>query len=262
MLNKIPAQSGLVNFRNQAQQSEEPKQQNVFSRRADSGAKLFSSLKNLFFRTDKSQAKTVVAQAAPKVPLEPVKAGNLKRVHFESDQRTTFQMANRDSDRLPQLRKSIEKNEVTDVLIKEQSLKDFSEITDKAVEQNSNQSSKPVGDDFGQLDFEKSFRNDFKKAFASALEKMIDLNDSSVNTIDFIGVTVNTAETVLARQMNDTSQTITKQNLAKNIESALNSTFNNDISPEIMGSIMNAVSNSFDFADAEELKKMQAGELR
>lgn len=79
-----------------AHKIEETKGQTVFSRRADSSGKLFSSLKNLFSRAEKSQAREVVTQTAPQAALKPVNASCNSHGHVEFDQRTRVRMAYRE----------------------------------------------------------------------------------------------------------------------------------------------------------------------
>lgn len=306
-MDKIPAQSGPVNFSFQTNPTQETRSRSVFSRGADSGNNLFSSLKSLFSRTDKSQAKAVVARTVPSAVLEPVKAGTGKRVHFEFDSRTRVRMAYRNfldpsgtgqtpkpkgqgyeekvshfdsamykvlngvqlhegdkkiiNQELPHLREFIENNAVISVSEKTTLLKDFSEIWKKAVQTNPHQPSMPVGQQSEQLIFEKSFVNDFKVALRSALDNMVDTDNQRGNTGTFIGVIVDIAGTELIRQMKDESKIMKKEDVEKNIQSRLNSTFNNDIPIAMMTNILDAISMSFDFADAEELRKMQSGEF-
>ena len=73
---------------NQVGQTEKVSHTTIFSRGENSGSKLFLSLKNIFSRTEKSQAKAVVAQAVPEATTGSIKADHKKLDHLEPDPRS------------------------------------------------------------------------------------------------------------------------------------------------------------------------------
>ncbi len=125
----------------------------------------------------------------------------------------------------------------------------FTEISNKTTEKKSNQLETPTGKLPEQLDFEKFFKHNFNESLRLALDQTFDSSLFNKNVIS-------AANTVITMQMNDDSQVLKKENIVKAIESKLIAQFNNSIESEIMEGIINAVSISFDFADAQEVRKM------
>ncbi len=105
-----------------------------------------------------------------------------------------------------------------------------------------------------------SAEKSFKDSFATSLK--IKLNETFTDSNLFVRNVVNAADIVMTRQMNGASQELKKENVQEEIKTKLNSQLANSIADETMDSIINAVGISFDFADAEELRKMQTGEFR
>ncbi len=94
----------------QARKSEEASHATIFSRGKGSGSKSFLSLKNLFSRTEKSQAKTVVAQAVKMVTIESIKSEVTKLDRPELDLRGRVRQVFRD---LPKQGEVTKPSEVT-----------------------------------------------------------------------------------------------------------------------------------------------------
>ncbi len=94
-MNKILTLLKTQPISTQAQSTEKADHGAIFLRNKDSGNKLFLSLKDLFSRTDKSSASTVVTKAVPHATIGPIKAENKKSVRFEPDQQTRLRMAYR-----------------------------------------------------------------------------------------------------------------------------------------------------------------------
>jgi hypothetical protein len=78
----------------QARPTEKSNHTTIFSRGADSGRKLLSSLKNFFSRTNKSPASATVAQAIPKSTTESIKVEKKKTISFEPPASTAVAKAN------------------------------------------------------------------------------------------------------------------------------------------------------------------------
>ncbi len=227
-MNKIPTSFKLQLNSTQAQKAEEVSHVTIFSRGIDSGRKLLLSLKNLFSRNKKSTASAEVAKAVPQATIEPIKTPQTKKVKFDPN----------------------------NLKIETPMASNFTEISNKAAEKKSNQLQELVSKDPVQLSAEKSF----KDSFATSLK--IKLNETFTDSNLFVRNVVNAADIVMTRQMNDASQELKKENIQEEIKTKLNSQFANSIADETMDSIINAVGISFDFADAEELRKMQTGEFR
>ena len=145
---------------------------------------------------------------------------------------------------------------------KTQLLSDFTEVANNSAEKKSNQMHKPVTKDPEQLSFEKSFMNDFDTKLRSILPDKIRGGEKDPNIKIFCETVIKIVNAELDRQINNGSNDLQKENIEKEVELTLNSQFKSNIPNELLAEIKNAVSISFDFADAEELRKMQAGEFK
>ena len=79
----------------QARPADKSNHATIFSRGADSGTKLFSSLKKFFSRTDKSAASAAIEKAIPQALIGSIGTKNEKSSSSEFDQRTRLRMAYR-----------------------------------------------------------------------------------------------------------------------------------------------------------------------
>ena len=70
------------------QKTEKARDSAIFSRDKDSGSKLFFSLKNLFYRTEKSSANAAVTTAVPEMKTESIKSDVKKLARPEPDLRS------------------------------------------------------------------------------------------------------------------------------------------------------------------------------
>ena len=103
---------------------------------------------------------------------------------------------------------------------------------------------------------------DFDTKLKSVILDKIPGGETNPKVKIFFELVIDIANTALGNQINNDFNELTQENLEREIESTLNSKFTINISDKLMAEIKNAVRISFDFAGAEELRKMQAGELR
>lgn len=266
----------------QAHKPEKASHATIFSRGKGSGSKLFLSLKNLFSRTEKSQAKTVVAQAVKMVMTDSIKSEVTKLDRPELDLRGRVRQVFRD---LPKQSEVTKQSEVIvshfDTAVYKllegqklgdgESTKTFKELDDikTFVEQNEKNDSrksqllndldlliKLATDDKEKIgtgispQFRKvqSFKENFDSKFKSMIEKIPGMNEQGAHEKIIREAIIRTAHTELSLQIIADSNNLKKDDLIKTIKVTLNSQFNNSISDELLSQIIEAVDKSFDFA--------------
>lgn len=232
ILQKILTSLNVRSDATQARKTEKASDGTIFSRGADSGRKLLLSLKKFFSRTEKTPASMAVEKAVSQAGTQSIRT---EKKHVRSE-------LNQDSRKTQLLSNS------TDV--------------SKDTEKKSNQLQAPITKDTGQLNFEQSFITDFDTKIKSLLLDKIPGGETNQKVKRFCDLVISVANTALGNQINNDFNELTQENLEREIESTLNSKFTINISDKLMAEIKNAVRISFDFAGAEELRKMQTGELR
>jgi len=114
-----------------------------------------------------------------------------------------------------------------------------------------------------QTQMVQSFKTDFDSNFKSMIAKIPGMNNEKSTDVKIIrAAIIRTANTELSLQINDDSNDLKKENFKKAFEATLKIQFNNNISSDLLNQITKAVSDSFDFADAEKLRKMNAGKFQ
>lgn len=221
-MNKIPTSFKTQAASTQAPKPEEASHTTIFSRGKGFGSKLFLSLKNIFSRTDKSSASSAVAKAVPQATVKSIKTPQTKKVRFAAENRK----------------------------IETPTPSNSTEVSDKAAEKKSNHLQNINPKEPEQLEFEKYFKHNFNDCLKSELNEVFP--DSNLYVKNFI----NAANTVLTDNMNDPSKLIEKENIKEGVKSKLTAQFCGSLAAETMDAIIDAVSISFDFADAQEFRRM------
>ncbi len=284
-MKRIPTSFNTQTRSTQAHKTEEASHATIFSRGKGSGSKLFLSLKNLFSRTDKSQAKTVVAQAFNVATNDSIKSEVTKLRYPEPDLRSRVrqvfrQLPNQSEVTVLSFDTAVYKLFEGIKLGEGESTKMFKELDDikTLVEQNEKNDLRKsqLLTDIGLLiklatnDKEKigtgntpqdlmvqSFKMDFDLKFKSMIEKISGMNEQSAHVKIIRAAITRTAHTELSLQINADSNNLKKDDLRKEIVAKLNFQFNNSIPSELLIQITNAVDISFDFAHAEKLRNMK-----
>jgi hypothetical protein len=221
-LNKIPTSVKIQTTSTQAHKREEARDGTIFSRGKGSGSKLFLSLKNLFSRTDKSSASSTVAKAVPQATIEPIKTPQTKKVRSAYENRKI---------EMPMPSNS-------------------TEISNKNAEKKSNQLQNPTDKEPEQLESEKYVKDSFNNKLKSVLNEVFP--DSNLYVKNFI----NAANAVMTEQMTDPSKLLDKENIKEGVKSKLNAQLGDSIEADTMDAIIDAVSISFDFAEVQEVRRV------
>ncbi len=221
-MQKIPTSLKTQPTSTQAHKPEKASHGTIFSRGKGSGSKLFLSLKNIFSRTEKSKAIAGVAKAVPQATIEPIKTPQTKKVRF------------------------VPENRKIEIPIPSIS----TEISNKTAEKKSNQLQNLTDKEPEQLEFEKYFKDNFDKKLTSELNEIFP--GYGLQNKNF----VNAANAVMIGQMNDPSKLMEKENIKEGVKSKLNAQFSGSIEADTMDAIIDAVSISFDFADVQEVRRM------
>lgn len=269
----------------QAHKPEGASHATIFSRGKGSGGKLFLSLKNLFSRTEKSQAKTVVAQAVNVPTTDSIKSevtkldrpeldlrGRVRQVFRQLPNQSEVTVSKFDTavyklfegiklgdgestktfKELVDIKTLVEQNEKNDSR-KSQLLKDL----DLLIKLTTNDKEKIGTDNSPQFRMVQSFKKDFDSKFKSMIEKIPGMNEQSAHVKIIRAEIIRTANTELSLQAIADSNNLKKDDLRKEIVATLNFQFNNSISGELLSQITDAVDISFDFAHAEKLRNMK-----
>lgn len=229
-MNKIPTSVKIPTTSTQADKLQKASDGTIFSRGKGSGSKLFLSLKNLFSRTDKSSASSTVAKAVPQATIEPIKTPQTKKVRFEYENRKIeipMQM---------QMQMQMPSNST--------------EISNKTAEKKSNQLQNPTDKEPEQLESEKYVKDSFNNKLKSVLNEVFYESNVDVNNI------IEAANAVMTEQMTDPSKLLDKENIKEGVKSKLNAQVSGSIEAKMMDAIIDAISISFDFADVQEVRRM------
>jgi gas vesicle protein len=160
---------------------------------------------------------------------------------------------------LGDIKTSVEQNKEMNDASKNQLLKDI----DLLIKLAANGKEKIGTGHSPQNQMVQSFKTDFDSNFKSMIAKIPGMNNEKSTDVKIIrAAIIRTANTELSLQINDDSNDLKKENFKKAFEATLKIQFNNNISSDLLNQITKAVSDSFDFADAEKLRKMQAGKFQ
>ena len=160
---------------------------------------------------------------------------------------------------LVDIKKFVEQNNEMNASSKNQLLSDLDLLIKMAV----NDKEKIGTGHSPQTQMVQSFKMDFDSNFKSMIAKIPGMNNEKRTDVKIIrAAIIRTANTELSLQINDDSNDLKKENFKKAFEATLKIQFKNNISSDLLNQITKAVSDSFDFADAEKLRKMQAGKFQ
>lgn len=275
----------------QAHKLEEASDGTIFSGDKGSGSKLFLLLKNLFTRTDKSSASAAVTKAVPQAATRSINSeveklsrpeldlrGRVRQVYRQLPNQTEVKVSHFDTavhkiidgtklydgeltktlKELGDIKTSVEQNKEMNDASKNQLLKDI----DLLIKLAPNGKEKIGTGHSPQTQMVQSFKTNFDSNLKLMIAKIPGMNEQSANVKIIRAAIIRTANTELRLQINDDSNELKKENFKKAFEATLKIQFNNNISSDLLNQITKAVSDSFDFADAEELRKMQAGKFQ
>jgi hypothetical protein len=124
------------------------------------------------------------------------------------------------------------------------------EIYNKTAEKKSNQLQNPTDKEPEQLESEKYVKYNFNNKLNSVLNEVFPESKIYVNNF------IEAANAVMTEQMNDSSKLLEKENIKEGVKSKLNAQFSGSIEADTMDAIINAVSISFDFADVQEVRRV------